>query len=151
MSLTPPTKNYKHNIIAPETVELNELYTFHINIKEYSKKYSFMYVYDMYIELLSNMLEKGIEVTLYPELSRIGKFHLHGVIKFTNYMVVYEFYSNLYKVRDLATFEIDTISDMDVFSTYIKKGSKYMEPYCDKYNRNYPITHKNVIQAKRKV
>lgn len=113
--------------IAPEKVEPTEDYTFSINPdKQFDNaKGRLKLVQNEVCKILSLLGDsKTYSFELYPELSRGGRLHWHGTIRITN---VLAFFTNIIRIRDFCTYELDTIEDPDKWDEYSKKGKGYMK------------------------
>lgn len=74
----------------------------------------------------------------YPEISRNGYWHWHGVIKILN---VFRFHLEILPyLKTASVFEIDTIEDPEVWSNYMTKDMEVMEPALSALNLPYKVT-----------
>lgn len=126
-----------HSAVPPEEVDTNTTYSFSINpSKQYeTQKTRLKLIQNDLCKTLSYLgNQKVFSFELYPELSQTGRLHWHGDIKIYN---VLEFYTNLIRIKDHVTFEIDTIDDMTKWNEYKTKGLKYMKDS----GLHLPLTH----------
>lgn len=115
----------KNSIISPEEIVLRQQYSFninpseqHFNIKSPQLRWAKMF---QDIEILINTMFAEIHGNL--EVSRTGRIHMHGYIRFVS---VSNFYiATLPQMLSRATLEIDSIKDFDVWDKYVMK-SKYV-------------------------
>jgi len=129
------TKN-RHTLLAPEEIELDAWYTFNLNPAEQdlgevvpNRRWS---VVRTEIQLLIDLL-KGSEIEGCLELSRMGRIHMHGWIKFTD---ITEFYMRIPKVLNRATLEIDTIANPETWEKYTRKQNHLLKGYDFEIKRN---------------
>lgn len=119
----------KAPIISPEEVETDGYYTFNLNPQkqcEYDNpiaRWNNMY---KHIQTLISQFVESAEIEGYLEISRSGRIHMHGWIKFTN---VANFYLELPKVLKQCTIEIDTITDPETWYEYCTKSNKTLRTY----------------------
>jgi hypothetical protein len=118
------TKNLPHKAPAPEDIIPGTLYTFNINPK---------YEYASISSMRTSMMKQLSEVTKTPdnqrtctyyfhiEFSSTGRLHLHGVVKIHRVIDFYLY--TLRKLQSISTYEIDTIQDYNIWSTYCTKQS----------------------------
>jgi len=113
---------------------------------------------NFFFERIQEMIDKcnHIRIDMYPEMSKAGRLHFHGICMFSKDSDILPFY-----VRDLKILnahsqgEIDTIQtmqhdvDSDVESIapkccrecYMAKQEFLMRPWCDKYQVEYLISN----------
>lgn len=88
-------------------------------------------------------LQDVAEFELFPELSKRGRYHVHGKIKFTDVLLFHLVYAHkLYLPK--TSFEVDVINDKKVWCKYCHKDEKIMKPACERLGLEYPITHKSI-------
>lgn len=100
-----------------------------------------------YIEELFYSLKSTCNITLYPEISKLGRLHVHGTIKILKPL---EFY--LHTIKTLmkhGTFEIDIINDDAKWQEYCTKQKTYLEAECKDYKLPYPITSATIYNRKQ--
>lgn len=129
------------NFVAPENIVENEWNTITLNPahNQYYEKGSFerfnLWTAYVYTYLKQNLNYCDLE--LFPEISSKGRLHLHGYIKIK---LVAEFY--LHDVAKLVQFgnvEVDTVKDMQVWDTYVRKQVKVLKSFTETnkhYNNN---------------
>lgn len=131
----------KHKTIPPEEIEKGRGYTFNFNPEDQpSRDGSGVFKRNTFCEFderVKKVLSRCGNATIKAvwEISRKGRWHLHGTIKIHN---VIEFYINdLQRLMFHGTLEIDTISDISKWETYCYKQKTLMEPYCDIHDMEY--------------
>lgn len=67
----------------------------------------------------SVQLMKYCNIIMYLEISPTGRYHFHGIIKIKN--VLNFFVHDLYRLKQIGTYEIDTIKDLEVWTKYCSK------------------------------
>ncbi len=136
------TKSSNINLLQMEKVYPDTLYTLTIS-KNQLRSLSLKKRYKQYMRLIrKHILPYLSEAHIYPELSKVGRLHLHGTIRFLSDDTIFDFYDNIYTQFFSDHIEIDTISDPDKWCTYITKQSRFKEcysqrliPYRLKYER----------------
>lgn len=123
-------RNSKSPIISPEEVSTEGYYTFNLNPQKQSEYEGspiarWNKVYKDIQQLISQFIESA-EIEGYLEISRTGRIHMHGWIKFKN---IANFYLELPKVLKLATIEIDTIQDPHKWYDYCTKCNNVLKAY----------------------
>ena len=97
------------NVPAPEDIQLDTWYTCTINLAD---TYDDI---DQTIQAYRYFLYKYIKPSVWfkfnPELSKVGRFHLHGRILFVEKIDIITFYLKLKYIAKEAALEIDTIKD----------------------------------------
>lgn len=154
----------KKTLLEPEAMDINVWYTITINLspninyqsildsgtKQRKNERSMFDIISteraMIMELLNGQYKT--RYVLFPELSRTGRLHWHGMIRFTKPEHIGIFYMHkLPRIMKVANVEIDIIEDMEKWKTYCMKGNKYMEPMLKELRINdniYPLTNCNV-------
>lgn len=137
--MTQPTDQFKvkvfgkklHSAIAPEDIKLNDKYSFSINPKEciYNKKESLKDKILVLRDLISNFKLPGISLKMVMEMSSIGKLHAHGMVIFEDNIGIAMFYNELFNIRNITGYELDTISGPETWNNYCIKGTSYMMSY----------------------
>jgi hypothetical protein len=75
--------------------------------------------------IISDVIDEAeIEGTL--EISRNGRIHMHGYIKFKSIAI---FYLKLPRLLKRCTIEIDTITDLEKWEEYCTKGKDYLKNF----------------------
>jgi len=73
--------------------------------------------------LLTDFFPKSIEFDLYGDVSRTGRIHYHGKIRFKTIDAIKKFYLKyIYKLSDKFQIEMDTIDDEEVWDEYCTKS-----------------------------
>lgn len=122
----------KHQIIHPEDVNTNHCYafTFNPNSKpEIGKVNAFKVWYDMIAHLLCDVCIAS-KYRVYTEISCMGKFHFHGLIRITNIMNFY-----IHDVQTLTmngTVVIKERTNEDEWEDYYLKQQDFIQDYLQK-------------------
>lgn len=132
----------KMNLLSPEVIVTNRLYTFNLSLDDIAlcDKHGpkpFSQQYDTYMLKLDKLKHTDIVINCVPEISKAGRLHLHGVIKFYTNVSIAEFYMLLLGYPYAV--EIDSIEDSELWETYRYKSQHIMKPLCQKYNKQYEI------------
>lgn len=116
------------NVIAPEDILLNTMYTFTISWSDHYQYWGENLRIDKnYLASAKLLHDIKPEFFLNMEVSKNGRLHWHGYILFKDYDSVRDFYVNsLYKIEMKAIMEIDTITDIQKWEDYIVKQTKFM-------------------------
>jgi len=78
---------------------------------------------------------KHATIEVYMELSRNGRFHFHGRIKFESIICIMYFYSvDLRRLHASGTGEIDTETDPMKWNLYCRKQFDYMSEFASLEN-----------------
>lgn len=132
----------KHKALKLEEVKPGVNYAFTINpIDKLQMFKSFTRISDInkeshkYLAMLKHYV-------LYPELSPKGRFHYHGWIWFDNDLEINEFYlSYLPSVQSMASYEMDTIEDLKVWTDYCTKQHVFHKYYTMVSYYHVPLKH----------
>jgi hypothetical protein len=141
--------------IPTQDFELNTDYSFSINSQEQHWKQNSIHrpikMIQHYLKILSH-IKDYCEFELTPEMSpKTGRWHYHGVIRFTSYDKLYNFYLiGLNKLTNLSVYEIDTINNIKHWQQYCTKNKSIFEPFIKPYRLTHLTTYKepspNVFQ-----
>lgn len=119
----------KTPIIEPEKIKLNTEYTFTISpddSMQYWQEPNTLQRESKFYEQWTTFLFKHVmpyaEYKLNVEISRSGRLHMHGVIKFLS--IKDFFLYSIYKLMNRAQIEIDTIEDMETWTIYMHKQNQ---------------------------
>lgn len=117
----------KQHIVSPETIKLDVYYSITI-CPDDSRQFWKNEVRDMKVHgeyrnyIFSNYDISEYHVVLYQELSRTGRIHYHGKIKFLTMNSIHKFYlKQIHILQEYNIIEIDTIKDDKVWEEYITK------------------------------
>ena len=137
-------KSIGFSVLPPEEILIDTQYTLTVNIADlhgqFDIDHSRLYHYaQRYLKGVA-----GLEYRLYPEYSKRGRLHLHGIIEFKKEISIMCFYDNMMDMLSKSSIEIDTISEMQKWSEYIVKQEKYMRRYCEKKHVIYEFTRDSV-------
>lgn len=134
--------NLKHdrwNAPKPEEIEEGEIYSFSYNPKAQPQLAPINhldafhgdnlkdFVKEEFVDLFKRL--RNCEIDSRLEVSKNGRFHVHGTIKIKN---IIKFYStDLRRLQARGSYEIDTIEDMSEWNDYVIKQSLLMDIFCD--------------------
>lgn len=140
-------QNFAHSICCSlDTVMVNQKYSFTFNQREqyFSSDSRFR---DFYISQLILLCKYavGADYTVYIEISRLGRLHIHGTISITD--PIDFFMTGIVQLQKMGTFKIDTIDKSDVWDVYCMKQQKYISKLC----KDYKLPSKIVINEKSRV
>lgn len=141
-----------HSALNPEDVDLNTLYSVSINPKQQfddRKSSSYLKRFSMMIEYVHKWLDHGqdyFSYVLFPECKN-GRIHFHGVIKFIQPLKFDMLVLPLWK--ELWTYEIDTIDDINVWFKYCTKQQSILKITFPELNKDE--NHYYVLKRKLKV
>lgn len=127
---------FKKPIVSPEEININRLYTFNYNPREQRSHYKNPKVrwYKMYNEIQTAINTKFAEIFGELEISRTGRIHMHGYIKFKDIAGFY--LRDVPQMLQGAEIEIDTIEDHCVWEKYVMKSNVMLSGYATKINNN---------------
>lgn len=98
----------------------------------------FLLYYDMLFATFNNIC-----VRMVPEISSIGRWHFHGIIKFKDIMKAYMI--DMAKMRDYGSYEIDKIQMLDEEGNFIFPNKWFMYMYKQK---EYMVDYLQMENAK---
>lgn len=133
----------KYSCVKPEDVDTEKWYSFSYNPlmqplfeRFYKLKLNTLEQWSQeQVRLLTTL--KYCRVSVVLEISQKGRFHYHGYIQIKNNP---EFYlTDLARLRDTGTYEIDIINDKEKWLEYVLKQQKTMSVYCRKNGMCYEI------------
>lgn len=147
----------KVDIVSPEKVQLNVLYTFNLSPSDDHQFYnkpddgrvkSMIRWFTTYVVSLFTA-----RVDVYMEISRSGRLHFHGTIEFRNLNEIREFY--LHAIHDIVKhshLEIDTIVDPFIWHNYCIKSQHIIK--CNiksstlrKVEESFIVQYKNYFSS----
>lgn len=140
------SSNGLHKIVSPESVIVGNNYTFNLNPNTAPTDIKRNGELSLQVPPWFNHIVKGLnklrycKYTLYHELSPGAKWHYHGVITITE--VINFFIFDVFELKKLGAFEIDTIKDLDIWMTYCTKQRAILEPFMKSLRVPYIITEK---------
>lgn len=127
--------NRAHKIPDPKLLNVQVKYALSLNpssrpVQYVEKNDTFKYNFRHYYNTILSKINKCVncQIDIVPEISATGKYHYHGYITITN-LANFMLY-DICILRQYFAFEIDTITDMKVWETYVNKGSHYMLAHC---------------------
>lgn len=126
--------NYKIKIIPLENIKLGEFYTFSLNMSDqYDSLEQSIMAYKYFLKKYCSDLSK---FELYFEISPTGRLHMHGIIVFESNIAIVKWYHNNNIIKNIASYEIDTIDNMETWQIYCKKQQHILmdEPLLHKIN-----------------
>lgn len=127
--MRPSYTSPKHSLPPPEEIVPNEWYTFSLNpLNQYpsdnlNKRWSSVY---QEIQAIISQFYTSAYIEGHLEISRTGRIHMHGWIKFEK---VADFYLTLPLILTKCTLEIDYINDVNVWEAYVTKSNKILAQY----------------------
>lgn len=146
-SYQPPvrkTYNSLFNLIEPEKIEIEKWYTCTINLADCYEGI------DQTVQAYKYFLYKYIKPYMWfkfnPEVSKKGRFHLHGRIMFNYYYDILKFYLRIPEMMKECAMEIDEITDSKVWEEYCEKQYHHMTAYLHDHDPKleYELTHENI-------
>lgn len=151
----PGQMKYKYSCVKPEDVKEGQWYSFSYNPQTqplferfYKVKLNTLEQWSQeHVKLFTTLRHCKVSVAL--EISQKGRFHYHGYIKILSNP---EFYlTDLARLRDNGTYEIDFINDELKWIQYVLKQEHNMANYCKKHDMCYIIdTDEMIITESRK-
>lgn len=116
----------KTHILSPEQIDVDKEYTFTVSPND---------DYQFWNDKQSERLKKAtnhmtyiarqymnLDLCLYVDVSRNGRIHWHGTIRFKTRLSIKEFYTEI--IHELLTkhqIEMDTIKDLEIWLSYCTK------------------------------
>lgn len=110
-----------------EDIEINVEYAITINPSDKFQCFDYMKRMDCFKKLFNEKIRPLVSfgdmcTQLYLEISKMGRLHYHGTIEFQNEEDIGEFFLNkIHLLIDRTSFEIDTISDPEIWYDYCTK------------------------------
>ncbi len=135
-------------MIEKKMYEKDVIYSFTVNPSDAGQFFKVNIIHRMRmateynLKHLNQILSNYSDYTLYPEISRHGRIHYHGYIR-VNDIFYFHLYS-LYRLKEIYMYEIDTISDNDIWSKYIHKDKSIMKPALEGLGLPYKVNIKNI-------
>lgn len=137
-TMTLPKAMYEKNITYSLTINPEKQF-FNLNVRERTIK-----EVTYFINKIRPLIEPHANFTLYPEISKKGRFHYHGTITIHS---VYGFHAyTLPRINNICMFEIDVINDDEAWTTYCTKDTPIIKKYFNRLRLPYPINHNTFIQ-----
>lgn len=130
----------RNESLAPEEIVPEQTYA--LTFSPPDDRRGFDTAYKGLQRILREFAHHQIDIVMYPEYSKLGRLHMHGMITFNTPIGVMQFYDKLAKVRDLCTFKLDHINDGLKWLTYIRKQEPHMKPYCQMKEVPYKLKNK---------
>lgn len=127
---------YQQTMVSPETIKLKTPYTFTISPDDQNQYWNSnirdLKQYSEYNNLIHSWNKEKYEILLHQEVSRNGRLHFHGIIKFNTNDGIHDFYVNrLFKLQQHNQVEIDSIKDIEVWILYINKYKHIYDKIID--------------------
>lgn len=137
-------KKKEKTLSKTEVYTPDKQYSFTLNLCDAYQHWGDPFRYRKCVRAYMGLFKKHIipycTIYAYPEMSRNGRFHYHGVITFKSYMTIFEFLQyGISELRSRGMVEIDTIADIEIWKAYITKDRKIMESYLVKYKQPYRL------------
>jgi len=129
----------KHKGVPLEDIELDEVtYAISINYEKQPDKIDKACVYKYYRQVYDSLYKfrESIDIILYIEASPTGRLHFHGYLQIKDYIGYIEFLNDL---KQYSSFEIDTITEPEVWFEYCRKQEEIWREYMDKHICGYPM------------
>lgn len=131
-----------HSMIAPELVDIRKIYTFSLNpgtqpTGKQLKQLQQDQWHNGYFRQLQSL--KASKVQVVWELSRLGRWHLHGLIQITDRAKFFVW--DIRTLMSMGTFEIDEIDNEDAWTSYVYKQEEFIKPYLEKENIPYTLNN----------
>lgn len=137
-------KSFKKSIISPEEVSTDGWYTFNLNPSEqYEFEGSPISRWNKCYQNIQGLISRFVDCATIEgnlEISRSGRVHMHGYIK---YKKIADFYLILPMVSRFAHIEIDTIDDINIWDKYVTKSEDVLKNYQVKIKQDKLILPKN--------
>lgn len=112
-------RNDSHKCLKVEQFSTSDQYAFTINpIKQHFSSF------DRHHKVCSDMKKffsthDSCSARMYLEISKLGRLHFHGYLIIKDILSFFLYF--IPALKDISTFEIDTIQDASVWSTYCNK------------------------------
>lgn len=146
----PPETYVKKTILEPQDIQIMVPYAITINFDPKVTSHTPDFWKTLYTETeIINTLYCNYE--LYPELSRAGKLHWHGIITFNNDIEIAHFYATVIPklLHNSRAIEVDTIDDLKYWKEYYCKKCKHiMKPYLLRFKRDYKLSRSFSMKQK---
>ncbi len=146
-----PYQNYnnrRHKTLPPEEMTINTWYSFTFNpeIQPLTPRFTLDLI--TWHNGLDNIFKslQYCDITLRPELSSGSRWHYHGQILITNIMKFYIF--DLPILRENGSLEIDTITDIKIWTEYCVKQKQIMKDICTEYGIPYYYEKNKTMKVK---
>lgn len=139
-------ENTRHKGVPIEDIKFGQLYSFNVNPQAQPARYDDLHRWlvqwhDFFVDFRLN------DIDLYLESSPTGRFHFHGIIKIYN---LKQYIFMLIKLNENASYEVDTIKDLDVWMQYCTKQYTLMKKDMDMENvLTYPIIVRTMTEKIR--
>lgn len=133
----------KHSCIKPEDVQLGTQYAFSFNPVTQPSFESFYKIRLCSLNGWSNFNHdlftgmKYCKITCALEISAGSRFHYHGIIEIKDIMKFY--LTDLRKLKENGSYEIDTIQDHAKWLEYIYKQKRFVENFAIVNDMHYMI------------
>lgn len=115
-------------IVAPEDIDINVCYSLTINPSDdfqFFNSSSRLNQSREWMEYILFLYGQKIYINIFQEVSRRGRIHYHGKIKFKTIEALKTFYvEHLHNLLSKAHIEIDTISNPEEWDEYCRKSDK---------------------------
>lgn len=128
--------------MALETVKIDEWYAFTVNLGGDMSQWLVSYnAYDKLFKEHLSQCAKKMDYVFVPEYSKLGRFHVHGKVRFHKKKDIGFFYSFLGYLQ--CNYEFDVINDTIKWDEYMYKQREVQERMAAHYSRPYEITSEN--------
>lgn len=140
--------NRRHKNPSPEDMKVNEGYAFTYNpeVQPLTPKFTLDLI--TWHNGMDNMYKslKYCDITLYPELSQGSRWHYHGYIRLTDVMKFFIY--DLPILRENGSYEIDILTDHEIWRKYVSKQENIMKDVCTEYGIPYRYESKKIMKVK---
>lgn len=139
----PKFETNKASIMSPEEIKLNDYYTLTLNPNDRHQYFEDPKRIDKLTTFVECLILEcpNMDINIHMEISRKGRLHFHGIIKFCKIEHVLYFYLN--KINEWLSYfqiEMDTIADLDVWNKYCIKSNHLI---------NVNINSKDVLEKSK--
>lgn len=135
------TQTMEKSNIQPDKIIVGQEYALTVNADKVSG--NLQKDIETYLIIVKAITNHKTDLLLLPELSKTGRLHYHGKIKFNDEKSIGEFYLILHRNRSAYNCLIKPIEDMKKWEEYIIKQRFFMKPlmeaHCLKYRLGTPL------------
>lgn len=131
----------------PKKMFTSTRYTFTLNPSDSFQYFGKVARYAKAIRAIQASLESltYCEYELYPEVSKKGRIHFHGYIDIIE-PARFQLY-DVHILTKISIYEIDVLTDPDVWKAYIEKDKKEMLRFAKSIKQPYKISNKIIPQT----
>lgn len=137
-----PAFKDKQKALSMEDVMVDTNYAFTINPSDKYQKFNSYTRLSDFLKDSTHYLSTLCRYVLYPELSPKGRLHFHGWIWFNTTDEIVQFYLNyLPSIKDKCTYEMDYLTDIQVWTKYCLKQKVFHEYFTKQTFHQIPLQH----------